>query len=322
MEHSQTPTFHKMKVIGPRSAVMDVEGPIINPTSKPLLHTMLNPTVREIEKTDKVMVAALARGIAKGGVKRKSLKTVQHVAKKVKNQQHPMQSTELAIYNVGLQRLRALKSQLEQSIDPLVRLLAYHQQQAQTQAAPTHVQATADSGGVSTVGAGSMLTRVLDVLPIQYRKKYTALNQYLVENPDAIRISASGRPVIGGKELAGPNFVDTMRSLYVWRKPADIPESAHDTIRTLISIGVPGSVLSSSKALAAYDDIMEKQFMSQEVYESPSEGEETETGSTGSVIEQKQPQQQHQQQGKGVAHDAVPKWPGTLPKVLRMYKKY
>jgi hypothetical protein len=116
-------------------------------------------------------------------------------------------------------------------------------------------------------------------------------------------------------------FVDMMRSLYVWRKQADLPQSTRDVIHALISIGTPGSVLSSAQARATYDDIVEKKFMSEEVYQSPSEGEddeEEETGSTGSVIEQKQ-EQPPQQIGKGVVRKVVSKPPGKLPEVLRLY---
>ena len=129
-------------------------------------------------------------------------------------------STALAVYDMNLQRLRALKSQFEQTYDPLVRFFAHRQQQQQQQ--PQAVNAVLPGAAAAPdglpMGSTPMFMRVLDALPKQCHNKYTALNQYLVENPGTVRVSLNGRPVIDGKELDGPTFVDAMRSLYVWRK--------------------------------------------------------------------------------------------------------
>jgi len=183
-------------------------------------------------------------------------------------------STSLAIYDANLRRLRALKSQLDQSYDPLLELLTraapplspHKSERAdllmQVPAGQSALESESETVPASSVAESpgsttAMMSRVLEVLPEQYRRKYTLLDSYMKVHPDVIRVSASGRPVINGQELTGSSFVDAMRSLYVWRKQVELPRGAHEIIRTLQSLGAPSTLLSSAAARSVYQDILE-----------------------------------------------------------------
>jgi hypothetical protein len=322
-------TYHKMKMTGPRSAVMAISDaptkPVANAiaqVTKDTVAALSNPTVKAIADTQKQMAAAVAGGLqsakatkrkltshARGGV------TVTTTTKK----KRIGPSTALAIYDTCLQRLRALKSQFDQSYDPLVRLLAQQRQVADQPTAAAMAAAAAAPTAPGTVGAATLLNRVLDALPKQYHNKYKALSQYLVESPNLIRVTASGQPVIGGKELAGQKFVDAMRSLYVWHKREDISDTAKGIIRVLHSVGVPGSMLSSAAAKDTYRYIQEKQAAEEE-FQSAGEDEPDDGGEDVDAGGDQPTFSGYVQKAKGLPAASAIKWPGKLPEVLRVYK--
>ena len=319
----QSPAFRKMKVTGPRSAEMLVADVMAD----------ANPTAKAIVESNQEMAAALKEGAA--GAKSKAA-----TRSKTRKRRRIAPSSAVAIYDACLQRLRALKSQFDQSYDPLVRLLAQQEARAPApaqatvlQEAPAQVEAPAAAVEVpaapaavtpkaideSSAVSNTMQARVLEALPEQYHRKYTALSNYLKANSDLIRVSPSGRILIGGSEVAGSSFVDTMRALYMWRKQGvPLPRGTREVISTLQSIGVPATLLSSSAARDMYQELLEEE---EGGYESPSE--EPPAPPPPSDTAKKIPSTtaststSNIQKGKGVA--AV-KWPGTAPEVLYLYK--
>jgi hypothetical protein len=282
------------------------------------MQDIANPTVNAILQTNKEMAAALSQA-APAAAKPKSKKAGRRVSKK-----HITASSALAIYDLGLQRLRALKSHFDQTYNPLVQLLS-QQRQGMTlaptlplQPAVQAVAATAAAAQPSTsradessAGSITMRSRVLEVLPKPYHAKYRLLCNYLNDNPDAIQVSTSGRPVINGVELPRSSFVDAMRSLYVWRKQTELPPGAHDIIQALQSLGVPSTLLSSAAARNVYQDILDVE-QEGEAYESTAEDVEMNEPAKPAIS-----QPGTSQRGQG--HAAM-KWPGTQPEVLYLYK--
>jgi hypothetical protein len=252
-EHKQIATFRKMKVTGPRSAEVD-------DTTQPLLE--ITPTAKAIAQTEQQMATALNNAIKKAAMPK---------TRRVAKRRTVWPSTSLAVYNACLQRLHALKSNFEQSYNPLVQLLS-RQASPGAVALPAAVHSPIVAAPPLPVeadgGRETSAAQVFELLPAQYHSKYTMLNKYLKANPDTIRASSSGTAVINGVELTGSSYVDIMHSLYMWRKDADsMPRGASAAIGALQSIGVPSTLLSSSAARKLYQDAQE----SEETYESPDE---------------------------------------------------
>ena len=301
--------YRKMKVTGPRSAELVVP---ITPINAVQAMREYNPTVNAMVQANDEMSAALANAEAYRRDKRKKRATP---------------SSSLAIYDLGLQRLRALKSQFEQAYDPLVQLLT---QRAPPPMIPPLAPDTMAGPSTST-SSDATLTRVLEVLPEQYRNKYTLLHGYMKAQPGAIRVTETGRPVIDGVEIPTASFTDAMRSLYVWRKAEDLPRSTREIIKSLQAIGVPSTLLSSTAAKNAYHDLLAGESEGEEAYESPSDEPIVSTkplaapSTSGRIAPirvalQKQlmpPTMTVQGQGGRGAPRIV--WPGKRPKVIRLY---
>ena len=310
MNHHKPPVFMKMRVTGPRTAEMTVDevaqyekqvaaalpqavpaasrrkrknaGQAVSmkhtAPSSTATTTYDTPTQQAIAQTEKEAADALTQA-APTAVIPKSRMLGHHGGK-----EHITPSSANAIYDMCMQRLRALKLTFDQTYDPLVQLLAEQQRNAaalaptlpgqpqEQVAAPTPASVASEPSGSLEPSAGSntIRSRVLDVLSKQYQNKYMLLTGYLNASPNTIRVSASGHPVINGVELPGSSFVDAMRSLYMWRKSEDLPPGAREIIRALQSIGVPSTLLSSSEARGAYEDML-KTEQEEETYESPSE---------------------------------------------------
>ena len=307
MDQRKPPVFMKMKVTGPRTAEMTVDDAAVYekrvaalsqaaPAASRRKHKKVvqavsmkrtapsstvtaydNPTQQAIAQTEKEVADALSQTVPTTTILK--LTKVAHSGGK----ERITASSANAIYDMCMQRLRALKSNFEQAYGPLVQLLAQQQdaaalastlpgQPSEQVAAPTAASVASEPPGSLEPSAGSntIRSRVLDVLSKQYQNKYMLLTGYLNASPNTIRVSASGHPVINGVELPGSSFVDVMRSLYIWRKSEDLPPGARQIIQALQSVGVPSTLLSSSAARGAYEDML-KTEQEEETYESPSE---------------------------------------------------
>ena len=265
MDAHKTLPYTKMKVTGLRSAEMPLTSNI---------QEYDNPTIKAIVQTTNEMDTVLARGAitAKPTMgRRRNRASGKHIAP----------SSAVAIHNTCLERLRALKSQFDQTYNPLLRLLIQQrQQQAPVAAAElpgqpvgAAAQPSTSTADESSAGSITMRDRVLQVIPKMSKAKYALLWNYLKENPDIIRVSAGGRPIINGRELAGSSFVDVMHSLYMWRKQTALPHGAYEIIQALQSVGVPSTLLSSTAARNLYQDVLNVQEES-ETYDSPDEDTE------------------------------------------------
>ena len=309
MNHHKPPVFMKMRVTGPRTAEMTVDevaqyekqvaaalpqavpaasrrkrknaGQAVSmkhtAPSSTATTTYDTPTQQAIAQTEKEAADALTQA-APTAVIPKSRMLGHHGGK-----EHITPSSANAIYDMCMQRLRALKLTFDQTYDPLVRFLAEQQRNAaalaptmpgqppEQVAAPAASVASEPPGSLEpSAGSNTIRSRVLDVLSKQYQNKYMLLSGYLNASPNTIRVSASGHPVINGVELPGSSFVDAMRSLYMWRKYEDLPPGAREIVQALQSIGVPSTLLSSSAARSAYGDML-KAEQEEEASESPSE---------------------------------------------------
>ena len=315
MDQKKPPAFTKMLVTGPRSAELVVTN---------AMQGSNNPTLNAIAETDREMADALARA-APAGKKPKPKR-----ARRLAGNKRITASTANTIYDLGLQRLHALKAHFDQTYNPLVQLLTRQGQlatlapmqpmlaQVDGALAQVDIPATVAQPSASKVvdeSSAASLTarsRVLEVLSDQFRPKFKLLSNYLVDHPDLIRVGAGGRPVINGVEVPGASFVDAMRSLYMWRKYDDLPAGTHEILRALQSVGVPKTLLSSTAAKNVYEDIPRAETEG-ETYESPDEDPVTAEPPKATA-----PQATTSQYGKG--HVAPPKWPGKAPEVLFLYK--
>jgi hypothetical protein len=279
MTQHKKPAFRKMKVTGPRSAQLVLDADMGE-----------NPTVKAIAETNSDIAKALARGVGAAKSKSKSTKLVTRRGKVLKK---PIgATTAIAIHNHCLQRLRALKSQFDQSYNPLLRLLT---QQPHTTLAPTGEPQAAPIKAMNDASAASpaMMERVLTVLPKQYQAKYKQLATYLADSPDVIHVTANGRPIIKGREMHEASYVDAMRALYVWRRRDPLPPGTREIIRTLQGVGVPSTLLSSTAAREAYDAMLAaEEDDPEDEYGSPSEDPTTESGMVPSTsgLSTKKPQ--------------------------------
>jgi hypothetical protein len=245
-------TFRKMKVTGPQCAEFITE---------PLqalreLNPSLNAMIQSTEQMNKVVCEA---------------------AKQPLKKRRKVASSAVAIHDAHLQRLKAYKSDTEHGNDPLTRSLAQlpsAPQPAPDVAAPP--QSHAQEEDVSSLSSHAVMQRIVELLPPRNRNKAVLLGNFLKPHPSLIRISSTGRPIIGGKEIHGANILDIMRSLYVWRKGLPLPRGATEVIQALQSVGVPSGLLSTSSALTEYRRLLEKGSEEEEEEEQAAEGGEEE----------------------------------------------
>jgi hypothetical protein len=229
--------FHKMRVTGPQCAEL-ITQPLqamreLNPT--------LNAILQSTEQMNKVVCEA---------------------AKKPLKKRRKIASSAVAVHDAHLQRVKALKSDVEHTSDPLARSLASLPPMPQDAApiaapqSPAPAQAEEEED-VSSLSSRTQIQRIVDLVPQRSRIKASMLGKFLKPYPDLIRVTASGRPIVGGKEIPGANILDIIRSLYTWRKGAPLPRGATDVIQALQSVGVPSGLFSASAAQAEYRRLME-----------------------------------------------------------------
>ena len=188
-------------------------------------------------------------------------KVVCEAGKQPLKKRRKVASSAVAMHDAHLQRLKAFKSDTEHTYDPLTRSLAQLPSVAQVAAAAPDVAPPppqVEEEDESSLSSHTIMQRIAELLPPRNRNKVVLLEKFLKPHPSLIRISSTGHPIIGDKEIQGANIVDIMRSLYVWRKDQPLPRGATQVIQALQSVGVPSGLLSTSSALAEYRRLLEK----------------------------------------------------------------
>jgi hypothetical protein len=212
-----------------------------------------------------------------------------------------------------LRRLKAYKSDTEHGNDSLTRSLAQLPSVPQPVVAAHDVaappQSQAQEEDESSLSSHVVMQRIAELLPPRNRNKALLLENFLKPHPSLIRISSTGRPITGGKEIHGANILDIVRSLYVWRKGQPLPRGATDVIQALQSVGVPSGLLSTSSALTEYRRLIEKgseeeEEEEEEVVEGEGEGtpQKFETPAHSSIPTAPPPPPPLLPQPKAVAH--------------------
>jgi hypothetical protein len=232
--------FHKMKVTGPKCAEFATE---------PLqAMRQLNPTLDAMMDSSEQMNKVICEAASKTPKKRRK-----------------MASTAVALHDLHLQRLKALKSDTGHTYEPLFQALVQPPPQ------PSAQQGKEDE---SSSGPQAAIKRVIDAVPKRFRNRVATLGDYLKSFPNLIRVSPTGRAIVNGVELQHTNIMDIMRSLYVWPKTQTHPRGTLEVVQALHSIGVPAFLLSNSAVRAMYHDLVEA---SEETHTETEESEETET---------------------------------------------
>ena len=129
----------------------------------------------------------------------------------------------------------------------------------------------------SSLGSRAAMERVMTDIPQKFHTNFAKLGRYLQANPDLIRITQAGRPIVAGQELGRANISDIMRSLYVWPKSRALPSGVKEVIEALHSAGAPSYLLSNTAVRTMYQRLQE-----------PSEQPHTETQTEPEELEQEE----------------------------------
>ena len=235
---AQQPTFYKMKVTGPRCAEM---------ITQPLqamreLNPNLNAVIQSTEQMNKVLCEA---------------------AKQPLKKRRKIASSAVAIHDAHLQRVKALKSDASYAYDPMVQaLMQQHQQQQPAReeapaAPPAPVVEEEEEVDESSLGSRVGMETIRKAIPKKFHTKLETLGSYLKANPDVIRATPTGRPIVAGAEIPGAHISDIIRSLYVWSKSSTHPRGTREVLEALSAIGVPTHVFSNPSARKTYEALYE-----------------------------------------------------------------
>ena len=230
-DRGQQPTFYKMRMTGPRCAEMITEPLQAMRELNPNLNAMLQST----EQMDKVLCES---------------------AKLPLKKRRKIASSAVAIHDAHLQRLKAFRSDAGYGYDPMVH--AFGQQPPSAPAAPPpDVEEEAEEEDESSLGSRAAMERVMAEIPKTFRGRFTTLGRYLKANPDLIRVTPQGQPIVAGRQLPSAHIIDIMRSLYVWPKTRALPSGVGEVMEALRSAGVPSYLLSNTAARTMYQRLHE-----------------------------------------------------------------
>ena len=231
------PTFYKMKVVGPRCAELITEPLQAMRELNPNLNAMLHST----EQMNKILCESSKQPLKK---------------------RRKIASSAVALHDAHLQRLKAFKSDAYNIYDPLAQAFAQQQPAqeeappAQEEAPPAHVEEEVEEDE-SSLGSRAAMERVMADIPQKFHTNFAKLGRYLQANPDLIRITQAGRPIVAGQELGRANISDIMRSLYVWPKSQALPSGVKEVIEALHSAGAPSYLLSNAAVRTMYQRLQE-----------------------------------------------------------------
>ena len=128
---------------------------------------------------------------------------------------------------------------------------------AQEEAPPVHVEEEEVEEDESSLGSRAAMERVMADIPKKFHTNFTRLGRYLQANPDLIRITQAGRPIVAGQELGRAHISDIMRSLYTWPKSQPLPSGVKEVIEALHSAGTPSYLLSNTAVRTMYQRLQE-----------------------------------------------------------------
>ena len=228
-DRSQQPTFYKMRMTGPRCAEMITEPLQAMRELNPNLNAMLQST----EQMDKVLCES---------------------AKLPLKKRRKIASSAVALHDMHLQRLKAFKSDAGYGYDPMVHAFG-QQPPSAPEAPPPDVEEEEEDE--SSLGSRVAMERVMVEIPKTFRGRFTTLGRYLKANPDLIRVTAQGQPIVAGRELPSAHIIDIIRSLYVWPKTRALPSGVGEVMEALRSAGVPSYLLSNTAARTMYQRLHE-----------------------------------------------------------------
>lgn len=263
------PSFHKMKVTGPRCAELITE-PFqamreLNPT--------LNAMIQSTEQMNKVVCDAAEQPLMK---------------------RRKFASSAVAMHDAHLQRLKALMSDSYHTYNPMAQ--AFAQQPPIPDEVPAVQPPPGEEEDESSLGSRAAMQRVMEAIPKQYRAKAATLGNYLKAHPNLIRVTPSGRPIVAGKEIEHAHITDVMRSLYLWPRSQALPRGVKEVLQALHSIDAPSYLLSNSAVREAYQSLpdiagqsrmeTEEQGQVGEQWEQEHEGEKWEQEPEGEEEEQ------------------------------------
>jgi hypothetical protein len=165
-------------------------------------------------------------------------------------------SSVVALHDAHLQRLKAFKSDPYNIYDPLAQAFA-QQPSMPDDDEPTIQPPQVEEEDESSLGSRAAMERVMADIPKKFHAKVTSLGRYLKANPNLIRVTPTGRPIVAGTELGRANIIDIMRSLYVWPKSQALPSGVKEVMEALHSAGAPSYLLSNSAVRTMYQHLHE-----------------------------------------------------------------
>ena len=227
-DRGQQPTFYKMRMTGPRCAEMITE-PL---QAMRELNPNLNAMIQSTEQMDKVLCES---------------------AKLPLKKRRKIASSAVALHDMHLQRLKAFRSDAGYGYDPMVH--AFGQQPPSAPATPPpDVEEVEDE---SSLGSRAAMERVMAEIPKTFRGRFTTLGRYLKANPDLIRVTPQGQPIVAGRQLPSAHIIDIMRSLYIWPKTQTLPSGVREVMEALRSAGAPSYLLSNTAVRTMYQRLHE-----------------------------------------------------------------
>ena len=230
VDDEQQPTFIKMRMTGPRCA---------EPITEPLqamreLNPNLNAMLQSTEQMNKVLCES---------------------AKLPLKKRRKIASSAVAQHDMHLQRLKAFRSDAGYGYDPMTQAFAHQPPVSFDE--PTIQPAEVEAEDESSLGSRAAMERVMAEIPKKFHGKVATLGRYLKANPDLIRVTPQGQPIVAGRQLPSANLIDIMRSLYIWPKSHSLPSGVKEVMEALRSAGAPSYLLSNTAVRTMYQRLHE-----------------------------------------------------------------